>query len=924
MKKVLISIGILFLLLIAIIIVAPIIYKDKIVALVKKSANEQLNAQVNFGKFELTLIRNFPNITICLNDLSIVGTQPFEGDTLTYAKEFAISLDLMSVISGSKIKVKSIKIDEALINLMVLKDGKVNWDIMKPSPASTGETPPSDYQIALNSYEVTNSTIRYNDQPGGMRVSLQQVNHSGHGDFTQDLFTLSTNTTIEKTNVWYGGLHYLNNVKSALTADLDIDMRKSKYTFKQNELKLNDLSLAFDGYVAMPGSDILMDIKFKSGTNTFGSFISLIPAIYYNDYKQLKSSGSLAFEGFVKGTYNEKEIPGFNIKLAIKDGMFQYPSLPAAVKNVQVDLDVTNPDGVPDHTVINLKRLHVEMGSDPFDAHMYVSTPVSDANIDAAAKGKINLGNIQKIIPLEKGTLLSGILLADITAKGRMSSIEKKQYENFTAAGSVAIAGMTYNSNTYPQGVTINQFLLTFNPKNVTLNNCDLKTGSSDLKANGTLDNFLPYFFKDETLKGALTINSTQININELMASSPESTETTATIDTQSFTVVEIPANIDFNLTTAIGKVIYDDLQLQNLQGNISMQKEILQMNGLTFNTLGGSVKMNGMYNSANPKEPEMDYNLVVSNIDIQQAAKTLETLQKMAPITERCTGNVSASFTIAGSLDSHMQPLLNTLSGGGTLKTGKVVLSNFEPVSKMADVLKMPQYKQLSLNDVNLSFKFKDGRVAIVPFETTLAGTKAKIEGSNGFDQTIDYTVNLSIPQSQMGPQASGVMNNLVASANKATGTSFSIPDPVNVKVLIGGTVTNPVIKTGLKDAAMSITESVKEEVQELVEEKIEEGKEMAKAEADKLILEAEKQAKLLHDAAVLNADKLTKEGYAAADKLIAQAKDPISKAAAKVAADKMKKETDAQAAQLIKAADDQGKKLIDDAKKQSAALLQ
>lgn len=150
------------------------------------------------------------------------------------------------------------------------------------------------------------------------------------------------------------------------------------------------------------------------------------------------------------------------------------------------------------------------------------------------------------------------------------------------------------------------------------------------------------------------------------MASSSESTETTATIDTQSFTVVEIPANIDFSLTTAIGKVIYDDLELQNLQGNISMQKEILEMNGLTFNTLGGSVKMNGMYNSANPKEPEMDYNLVVSNIDIQQAAKTLETLQKMAPITERCAGNVSA-FTISGSLDNHMQPLLNTLSGGGT-----------------------------------------------------------------------------------------------------------------------------------------------------------------------------------------------------------------------------------------------------------------
>ncbi len=924
MKKVFISVGIVFLLLLVGIVAGPVIYKDKIVALIKKATNEQVNAQVNFGEFELTLLRNFPNLTICINDLSIVGTQQFEGDTLTYAKEFAISFDLMSVVSGDKIKVKSIKADQALINLLVLKDGKVNWDILKPSPDSPGESTPANFHITLNSYELTNSEIRYDDQSGSMRVTMQEVNHKGDGDFTQDLFTLSTVTTIGKTNLWYGGIRYLYNVKNTLTADLEMDMRNSKYTFKQNQLMLNDLALAFDGYIAMPGNDILMDIRFKSGTNTFASFVSLIPAIYYHDFKQLKSSGSLTFEGLVKGTYNENEIPGYTIQLAIQDGMFKYPSLPDALKNVQVDLTVKNPDGIPDHTIINLKRLHVEMGNDPFDAHMYVSTPVSDANIDAAAKGKINLGNLQHIIPLEKGTQLSGTLLADVTTKGRMSSIEKKQYDDFEAAGSFSISGMAYKSSSFSQGLTIHQLLLTFNPQNVTLSKCELKTGSSDLKANGTFDNFLAYLFKDETLKGTLTTYSNQVNINELMGSSPITSQATATTDTQSNTVVEIPANIDFNLTSTIGKVIYDDLQLQNLQGSIGMQKEVLKMNGLTFNTLGGSVKMNGLYSSANPKEPEFDYSLAVSNIDIQQAAKTLETLQKMAPVTERCAGSVSATFAVTGSLDNQMQPLLNTLSGGGTLETGKVVLSNFEPISKMADVLKMPQYKQLALNNVNLSFKFKDGRVAIAPFETTLAGTKAKIEGSNGFDQTIDYTVNLSIPQSQMGPQASSVMNNLVASANKTAGTSLSIPDPVNVKVLIGGTVTNPVIKTGLKDAAMSITETVKEEAQAIVEEKVEEGKQMAKAEAEKLILEAEKQAKLLHDAAVVNADKLTKEGYAAADKLIAQAKDPISKAAAKVAADKMKKETDAQAAQLIKAADDQGKKLIDDARKQSEALLQ
>src|SRR5207342_2921849 len=108
-----------------------------------------------------------------------------------------------------------------------------------------------------------------------------------------------------------------------------------------------------------------------------------IPGIYKNDFKNLKSSGTMAFDGFVKGTYNDHSMPAYGLNLNIQNGQFQYPSLPTSVNNVQVDLKVNNPDGVTDHTIIDLKRMHVELGAEPFDARMYVSTPISDANIDA-------------------------------------------------------------------------------------------------------------------------------------------------------------------------------------------------------------------------------------------------------------------------------------------------------------------------------------------------------------------------------------------------------------------------------------------------------------------------------------------------------------------------------------------------------------
>ena len=232
--------------------------------------------------------------------------------------------------------------------------------------------------------------VKYNDGQSGMKALVNNLNHKGKGDFTQDLFTLFTTTSIDALDFSYGGIRYFNKTKTNLKADLDMDLSHSKYTFKENELSLNELVLGFDGFVSMPGNDIDMDIKFNAKKTEFKNFISLIPGVYQEGFKDLKSSGKLALDGFVKGKYNDKTMPGFGLNVLIQNGMFQYPSLPSAVNNVQMDLKIINADGVPDHTNIDMKSLHVELASEPFDARLSVRTPVSDANLDAMVKGKIN------------------------------------------------------------------------------------------------------------------------------------------------------------------------------------------------------------------------------------------------------------------------------------------------------------------------------------------------------------------------------------------------------------------------------------------------------------------------------------------------------------------------------------------------------
>ena len=839
MKKILKWTGIIVLILLVLLITLPYLFKDKIVSKVKEEANKTLNAKFDFGDFSLSLIRHFPNFSMEIHNLSIINLAPFAGDTLVYAKSVSVTVDLMSVISGSQVKIRSVNLDSPVMNFLVTKEGKPNWDIVKPAaPGGKNESQPSSFKATLQKYSVENGRVVYDDKSVGFYLLLDNFNHKGKGDFTQDLFTLSTRTECKKLNLAYGGVKYISNAKTDIDADIDMDMKNFKFTFKDNKVLLNELELGFSGWLAMPDSNIDMDLKFSAAKSDFKNFISMIPAVYSESFKDVKASGKMAFDGFAKGRYNGVSIPGFGMTLNIDNGAFKYPSLPSEVKNVFVDFKVSNADGVTDHTVVNLSRMHFELAGDIFDARLLLKTPVSDPDVDAGFKGKIDLGNIQKIVPLEKGTTLTGIITSDLSAKGRYSSIKNQHYDQFAASGSLNVANMKYSSADLRQPVNIKQVSMSFNPKQVELNAFNMQAGKTDIEAIGSLENFIPFALKGETLKGQLKMTSTIIDLNEWM--SQDVASTSAKTDSAPKSASEIPANIDFTLAATIGTMIYENVILSNCSGSIIIRNQAINMNNLKMFLLDGNIVMNGSYSTLNPKKPTISFGLAISDFDIQKTATTFNTVEKMAPITKNCSGKFSCRMDVKGDLDEKLNPVIPSLIGGGNLNTSQITIQNFPATTKIADALKMPSLKKLDIPKTNISFKFTNGRVYVDPFDVTMNGFKSTIAGSNGFDQTIDYTMQTQIPRSSFGGAANSVLNGLVSQAN-SKGTNLSVGETIPIAIKIGGTVADPKISTDLNQQGAKAMNDLKAAAAAEFDKKKGEAEAKAKAEIEKVKSEAQ-----------------------------------------------------------------------------------
>jgi hypothetical protein len=658
-----------------------------------------------------------------------------------------------------------------------------------------------------------------------------------------------------------------------------------------------------------------MDLKFKANQTEFKTILSLIPSVYSKDFASVKTAGKLALDGYANGTYNALQMPAFGVNLSIKDAMFKYPTLPKSVNNINIDVKVVNPTGVLDATTIDVNKFHVEMAGNPIDITAHVKTPISDPGLRAEFRGTIDLSSVKDFIPTEKGDDLSGIIKSDISVAGNMSSIDKKEYDKFKASGSLAIDKMNYKTASLPYEVHLNTMLLNFTTQFVELAKFDAKMGKSDVQANGRIDNLIQYLFKDSLIKGAFAINSNLMDLNELMGSSASTTAaapatTTAPTSTASTVVAAVPANIDFNLDAKIGKVIYTNLILDNMIGNIIVRNQKVDMTNLKMNTMGGALTINGFYETSNIKKPTTGLNLKVENFDIQETFKTFNSVQKLAPVGQYAKGKFTATIeNFNTSLNQNMEPDLNAVKASGVFKTDKVNVGGFPPFMKLGEALKIEQLKNMDVSNLLVNYQIKDGRVVMAPFDTKISNVPTNISGSTGFDQTIDYKWKMAIPKSMFGGAANSALSGLLAQGNAAAGTNLTMGDKVNVTALFGGTVMKPTVKTSLKDDAKSTVATVTTQA-------LNAGIDKALIEAQKILDDAKAKCEQSKTEAQATADKTKQEGYAEADKLVEQAGNPIAKIAAKKAAEVAKKKVDEKIQKIVDDAEAKCLKSLEEAK--------
>jgi hypothetical protein len=924
-----------FILLILILLfTVPILFKDKIRTKVEQVINESVNAKVKFDDYKLGFFRNFPNLTFSLDNVSVVGIDKFENDTLAGFKSFNLVFNLSSLLGDSGYEVKSIVVNRMVLNAIVLKDGSANWDIMKDTTTTAETTVPEDttastMKIRLKKVELLNSSISYIDDASAMKAYLKDINFNLKGDMTTSETDLQMGLAIGEITFIMDGMKYLNKAVIDSKIDMLANFDNMKFTFRENYFSLNNLKLNFTGMVAMPGDDIETDIKFGTSQTSFKSLLSLVPAVYMKDYQDLKTSGEFALSGSAKGIYSDADstLPDITLALSVNNGLISYPALPEQIKNINIKSEVFVNGKDMDKTVVGIDLFHMELAGSPFDMTFALKTPMSDPDFKGSMVGRIDLSALSKAVPMDSISL-SGIIDMSVKMAGRMSMIEKEQYSSFEASGTMGIKNMLIAMIGYPE-VKINEAGFEFTPAYAAMTNTNMNVGGkSDFALSGRIENYIPYVFSDQTIRGKLSMRSKLIDVSEIM--SKMATDTTAVEDTSALTVIQVPKNIDFDFDALIDNFSYDSIRAQKVKGHIIVRDGILSIREAGMNILNGTILMNADYDTRDTLKPVMKADFDMQNIAVKDAFKTFNTVQKLAPAAKGIDGKINAKLAFTSLLGSDMMPVTNSINGAGKLQSNEITLLESKTFDKIKETLKLGDKYANTFKDVNISFKIADGRIFVAPFDVKTGNMKMNISGDQGIDQTLNYLVKTELPRSDLGGSVNSLIDNLSSQA-AAFGVAYKPSDILKVNVKVTGTFSKPVVAPFFGSTSGESTGGVKEAAKEVVKQTIDntvdkakdKAREEAEAQGAKLVKEAEERGQQMRDEAAKAAENIRKEADVQAKNLLDAAKNPLAKLAAQKSADALKKTADKKATQLVEEADVQAKKLVEEAKAKSDAMI-
>ncbi len=838
-------------------------------ALVVPRVEEATRRKIGIDDASLSL---FPTLGVTIEGLTVSAPQKIRFDKQEFLAldELVLDVNIFALIK-QRLEINEIILRHPRLYLEVNKDGVANYS--QPAEPKTGErripkgesgaqptgkAPAAPKEqggsagLLLSDFQIVDGDIEYVDMIADRRILVEdydQTTRASVGDGGNDIF-LESQSSI-------GSLNY-GSTKSFLVSNLPVKTYQ-RLTYKGNEevlsidsvsVGIHEIALLLKGTITNVQAKPVVNLTLSSTRSDLAQLLSLVPREYLETTRGISSSGKFQFAMHISGEVGDFAQPGIKGEFAISDGSIRYTGFPKGITGINLSGGFEKPPVRPETGPaasrskssqpgrFGIERLSANLGTSAVTGKFGVVN-FDDPLLSAAFTGELNLAEVKEFYPLEQGTELTGSLKGHFAISGKTkvsSSIKADGTLEFRRV-SVKTAGSAKPLRDLNGVITLkNQLIET---KQLSMN-----LGESDMTLAFAMRNYLALVMQDAAAAGkpmmTASLTSKHLRTVDLMS---EKTETSTG------SRVEVPPgkqapragsgevrrkaghqrgqdqsallpNMDADADVTIGKLETEKFEFTDARGAVKIRDGVITLQNFSVNAFEGSVVTKGMLDVRRTDKRPFDLDLDIRTVQAHAL------LPKFTSVGNNLFGKFSMKGTLKGDLNDTLGLNTKTLNGEGKVQITDGKYAGSPMTLKLADYTGIGELREMAFKNWSNAFTITEGRIHIKDLKVLAANTDLAVNGSQGFDGSLDYKMRVRLPESASGRLKMGGFG------GELTDFMKDKEGRVNLNFNVTGTASNPVYALDTQEARQqakqALEQKAREEGERLKEEakkKVEEG---------------------------------------------------------------------------------------------------
>lgn len=443
---------------------------------VKQIALEQsqlyLNGEISCEKMELSLFSTFPQVGLTLLHGDVVSgmrnateraENPLPSDTLLCFQKCIITMNPLSYLITNTVNIGKLQIEDASIYAFVDKNGKANWDLVKPEMVVSDSIASEDAatfnsNLHLQRIEIRNSNITFDDRYLKLYTRLEGVNTVLKGYMSDSRNDLDLWLATQNILYWQKG--ELLARKTAVEIDTRISSnRKTGHSrLEDTRLTVNGITINGSGELqrypattAIPGSEhnssdsisgeaLVMDLRFGLDIPSLDTAFKLIPKSIVREAANVTAEGKINVSGTLQGQYGRGKMPVLTAQAAIENGKASYRGMSQKIDTLNLEMITRLDFGSKENSFVELKEFCFVGASSHLDFKGVITDPLENPQVSAELHADIDFGELARIFPVQDSLTLGGKAKSNIHGDFALSDIRNRNWGKLDIRGEALLS----------------------------------------------------------------------------------------------------------------------------------------------------------------------------------------------------------------------------------------------------------------------------------------------------------------------------------------------------------------------------------------------------------------------------------------------------------------------------------------------------